>query len=309
MKIPRRNFIGGTIAGLGAALFDYSRAAEVPQEQLAAFDPYEMVPLGKTGLTVSRVGFGTGMNGSNHASNQTRLGKEKFSALIKGCYDRGVRFFDMADLYGTHPYVLEALKGVKREELTLCTKLWYNRGGIPTPLEERPDADKMIELFLKQIGTDYLDLVLLHCMTKGDWTTALEKQMTLMDQMKKKGVIRAHGVSIHSLAALKTAASEPWVDSVHARINPYGEAMDGTPQEVLPVLQQMRQAGKGVVGMKIIGAGKFRDSDLQRNHSIDFVLNCGCVDMVIVGFESLEETDDFAARVRNTPRRNKPVTS
>lgn len=308
MKIARRNFIAGTLTGLGAAFLNYTHAAETPAG-LSAFDPYEMVPLGKTGLTVSRVGLGTGMNGGNHESNQTRLGKEKFSELLKGCYDRGVRFFDMADLYGSHPYVLDALKDIKREDIVLCTKLWYNRGGIPTPLEERPDADKMIEVFLKQIGTDYIDLVLLHCMVKDNWTSVLDKQMNLMAAMKKKGIIRAHGVSVHSLGALKTAAAEPWVDSVHARINPYGEAMDGTPQEVLPVLKQFRDSGKGVVGMKIVGAGKFRDSDLQRNHSVDFVLNCGCVDMMIVGFESLQEADDFATRVRNTPRRSEPVTS
>lgn len=308
MKIARRNFIGGTLAGLGAMLFDYSKGADTAVG-LSAFDPYELVPLGKTGLKVSRVGLGTGMNGFNQQSNQTRLGKEVFSKLIRGCFERGIRFFDMADMYGTHSYVLPALEGVNRDQVTLCTKLWYRQGGLPTPVQERPDADKMIDRFLKEIGTDYIDLVLLHCLTEDDWPSKYEKQMKLMEDLKKKGVIRAHGVSCHSLGALKTAAAEPWVDSIHARINPYGESMDGTPQEVLPILKQIKDNGKGIVGMKIIGAGKFRDSDLQRNHSIDFVLNSGCVDMVIIGFESLEETDDFATRVKNTPRRSTPVTS
>lgn len=306
MVMHRRDFLSGTLAGLGALLFSTSQASS---EGLSGFDPYEMVPLGKTGLTVSRVGFGTGMNGSNQQSNQTRLGEEKFSQLIRGCYDRGIRFFDMADLYGTHPYVLKALKDVKREDITLCTKLWYLSGGIPTPLEERPDADKMIERFLKEIGTDYIDIVQLHCMTKKDWPSVYEKQLTLMDQLKKKGVIRAHGVSCHSLDALKTAATEPWVDSVHARINPYAEAMDGSVEEVLPVLKQHRENGKGVTGMKIIGAGKFRHSDSQKNDSIDFVLNSGCVDMVIIGFESLAEVDDFAGRVKSAPRRTESPAS
>lgn len=308
MKMPRRSFIGGSLAGLGAMLVKFAGASETPADT-PTFNPYELVPLGKTGLTVSRVGLGTGMNGFNQQSNQTRLGKEKFTALLRGCYDRGVRFFDMADLYGTHSYVLDALRDVPRDELTLCTKLWYRKGGIPIPQEERPDADKMIERFLKEIGTDYLDMVLLHCVTEENWPVVYEKQLKLMDDLKKKGVIRAHGVSCHSLAALKTAAAEPWTDSVHARLNPYGESMDGSPEEVLPVLRQLREAGKGVVGMKIIGAGKFRNSDRQRNHSVDYVLNSGGVDMVIVGFESLEETDDFAARVRNTPIQSRPAAS
>jgi len=308
MKMPRRSFIGGSLAGLGAMFVRFAGASE-PAPDTPTFDPYEMVPLGKTGLTVSRVGLGTGMNGFNQQSNQTRLGKEKFSALLGGCYDRGVRFYDLADLYGSHSYILDALKGVRREELILSSKIWYRKGGIPIPYEERPDADKMIERFLKEIGTDYLDIVQLHCVTEKDWPHVYEKQLKIMEDLKKKGVIRAHGISCHSLEALRTAASEPWVDVVHARINPYGESMDGSAEEVVPVLNKLHEAGKGVIGMKIIGAGKFRNSDRQRNHSIDFVFNSPCVDMVIVGFESLEETDDFAARVRNTPRRSGPAVS
>jgi predicted aldo/keto reductase-like oxidoreductase len=308
MKMHRREFLGGTLAGLGAMFLNPSSRAD-EAGGLSTFDPYEKVPLGKTGLTVSRIGLGTGMRGSNQQSNQTRLGKEKFSELIKGCFDRGISFFDMADLYGSHPYVLDALKGVNRDKVTLCTKLWFHKGGIPIPQEERPDADQMIERFLKEIGTDYIDIVQLHCMTNDNWPSLFEKQMTLMDKLKQKGVIRAHGVSCHSLGALKTAAAEPWVDVVHARINPYGQSMDGSPEDVLPVLQQFHDNGKGIVGMKLIGEGKFRNSDMQRNHSIDFVLNCGCVDMMIVGFESLEEVDDFAVRVQNTLRRSKPVIS
>lgn len=303
MKIPRRKFISSGLIGLGGLILGArSYAQSLPE--IKTFDPWEIVPLGKTGIKVSRVGLGTGMNGFNQQSNQTRLGADKFRELIRGCYDRGVRLFDTADLYGSHPYLIPALSGIKRENYVIVSKIWYNRGGIPIPENERPDADKMVQRFLKELGTDYIDLVLLHCMTDENWPTKFEKQLKLLEDLKQKGLIRAHGVSCHSLEALKTAASEPWVDSVHARINPYGESMDGDPDVVVPVLQRFHQAGKGVVGMKIIGAGKFRTSDLKRNNSIDFTLNLGCVDTMIVGFEKLEEVDDFAIRVQNTPRRN-----
>ncbi|HOK96647.1 MAG TPA: aldo/keto reductase, partial [Anaerohalosphaeraceae bacterium] len=223
--------------------------------------------------------------------------------LIAGCFERGINWFDMADLYGSHPYVLPALNGVERDKVVLVSKIWLGRAGVAIPQEERLDVGKTIDRFLKEIGTDYLDLVLLHCMTDKNWPSRYETQMTVLDQLKKKGVVRAHGVSCHSLDALKTAAAEPWVDSVHARINPYGTSMDGEPDVVVPVLEQIHAAGKGVVGMKLIGEGRFRDSDLKRNYSVEFVLNLGTVDTMVVGFENLEEVDDFARRVRMAIRR------
>lgn len=303
MKIPRRTFLGSSMLGLGGLLLgERTYGAQTPQ--IDGFDPYEKVELGKTGLKVSRVGLGTGMKGSNRQSNQTRLGAEKFSELIRGCYDRGINLFDLADLYGSHAYLVPALKDIPRDQYVLVSKIWFHRGGIPEPQDERPDADKTVERFLKEIGTDYIDLVLLHCMTDKDWPARFEKQMELLAGLKKKGLIRALGVSCHSLDALKTAATEPWVDSVHARVNPYGASMDGEPEVVVPVLDAIHAAGKGVVGMKLIGEGKFRDSDMKRNHAVEFVLNLKSVNTMIVGFENLSEVDDFAGRVRAAIRRN-----
>jgi len=156
--------------------------------------------------------------------------------------------------------------------------------------------------FLKEIGTDYLDLVLLHCVVSADWPQELRKQMDLLAQLKQKGVIRAHGVSCHSIPALEAAAAEPWVDSVHTRINPYGMSMDGAPEKVVPVLQKLHAAGKGVVGMKIIGEGRLRNDEEKRDASARFVLGLGCVDVLNIGFEKVEEIDDFAARVQKVPK-------
>jgi predicted aldo/keto reductase-like oxidoreductase len=126
--------------------------------------------------------------------------------------------------------------------------------------------------------------------------------MDLLAKLKEKGIIRAHGVSCHSLDALKLCATEPWVDSVHTRINPYGMVMDGKPEEVVPVLKQIHAAGKGVVGMKIMGEGRLRDDDEKRDASVKFALTLGCVDVLNVGCESIAEVDDLAARIRRVPR-------
>lgn len=299
MKIHRRKFLTQTALGFGAAILTPHLLAETKPAP-NCFDPYECVSLGHSKLKVSRVCLGTGMKGGKRESNQTRLGKQKFEALIREAHERGVRMYDLADLYGTHPYVIPALQGIARDKFQVCTKIWFRSGGIPEP--ERPDADVCVERFLRELKTDYIDLVLLHCVVSPKWPEELRRQMDLLAKLKEKGVIRAHGVSCHSLAALSACVTEPWVDSVHTRINPYGMSMDGKPEEVVPVLKQIHAAGKGVVGMKIMGEGRLRDDDEKRNASVNFALKLGCVDVLNVGCESMAEVDDLATRIKRVIR-------
>ena len=156
----------------------------------------------------------------------------------------------------------------------------------------------VVERFLRELKTDYIDLVLLHCVESPKWPEELRKQMDILANLKSKKVIRAHGVSCHSLPALQAVIDEPWVDSVHTRINPTGASMDGPVDKVVPVLQAIHAKGKGVVGMKIMGEGRYRNNDELRNQSVNFVLGLGCVDILNVGCENLGEVDDFASRVK-----------
>ena len=299
MKIQRREFVKRSAFGLGGILagMPLASAAELKP---AFFDAYETVGIGQTKLKVSRFCLGTGMRGYNRQSNHTRMGKQKLEALLQGAYERGIRVFDMADLYGTHPYLLPALKGIPRDKYAIITKVWLHPGGLQET--ERPGAEVSVNRFLKEIGTDYLDLVLLHCMSSAKWPEEQRQHMDGLAKLKDKGVIRAHGVSCHSVAALEAAAAEPWVDSVHTRINPYGMSMDDKPEKVVPVLKKLHAAGKGVVGMKIIGEGRLRDDAEKRDESARFVLGLGCVDVLNIGFEKIEEIDDFAGRVSKVPR-------
>lgn len=298
-RMRRREFLRRTAlaAGLVALTGPWLRAEE---SQPRRFDPFETVTLGKSGIRTSRFSLGTGMRGGNRQSNHTRMGREKLQALIRESYERGTRLFDLADLYGTHPYLIPALEGVPRDRYQIVTKIWFRPGGIPEP--ERPDADVVVERFLRELKTDYIDLVLLHCVTSPNWPRELSKQMEILARLKEKGIIRAHGVSCHSLEALKAAAEEPWVDSVHARINPFQMSMDGPPDEVVPVLRKIKAAGKGIVGMKLVGEGRLRNDPDKRDESIRFVLGLGCVDVMTVGCETIQEVDDFTERVRKVPR-------
>ncbi len=291
MRMDRRQFLTTTIAGAGAMMLSQQAPAA---DQAGSNDPFQLVPLNKTGIKVSLIGLGTGMRGGMRQSNHTRMGKDKFEALVKHAWDRGVRLFDLADMYGTHTYFAEAAKGFPREKYAITTKIWVRPGALPE--RERPDADILLDRFRKELKTDYIDLVLIHCMTDIKWQDQQKRYMDKLAELKEKKVIRAHGVSIHSLEALKTCATSPWVDSVHARINAFGVAMDDKPEAVAPVLKDIHAAGKGVVGMKLIGEGKFQD-DLRKNESIKYVLGLGAVDTMIVGCETPEQIDDFAKRV------------
>ena len=259
-------------------------------------DPFRIVTLGKTGIKTTLLGMGTGFTGGNRSSNITRAGVAE--SLIKTAYEKGIRYFDCADSYGTHPYTRDALKPYPRESYVVGTKMWVLRGGIPEP--ERPDADIVVDRFRKELNTDYIDIVQLHCMMTGTWTDEQKRQMEILDNLKAKGIVKAHGVSVHSFQALEAAADSPWVDVIHVRINPFGISMDSKdPAQVVPVIEKMHKAGKGIIGMKLIGNGNYRDDSARIDEALKFVLGLGTVDMVIIGFEQPEQVDNYIGRFRN----------
>lgn len=299
MSIPglnRRKFIAALSMGTAHLLFDNPLLAS--GKPVRSNDPLQTIRLGKSGLESSLIGIGTGVHGGSRSSFLTRQDKNKSIGVIRHAYDRGVRFFDCADTYGTHPLMAEALQKMDRDQITLCSKIWVRPGGIPEP--ERPDADTVIDRFRKELNTDYLDMVQIHCMVDTDWTDSQKRQMEILENLKAKGIVRAHGVSVHSLDAMKKAAASPWVDIIHVRINPYGIAMDKPePEEVVEVINQLHESGKGVIGMKLVGNGEYRDDSQKIDHALKFVLGLGSVDMMIVGFETTDQIDNYLTRTEN----------
>lgn len=287
-------------AGAGTLLIGKTAFASPLYTSFTGTDPFKIVPLGRSGLRTTLLGMGTGYNGYNNSSNITRAGKESAIGLIRYSYETGIRFFDCADAYGTHPHTKEALKDFPRDSYTLCSKILVNRDGISTP--ERPDADVAIDRFRKELDTDYIDLIQIHLMTSGKWTDEQKKQMDILETLKAKKIIKAHGVSVHSLDAMRAAAASPWVDVIHCRINPFGVTMDSSdPGEVTPIIEQMHKSGKGIIGMKLIGSGSYRDDSEKVDQTVKFVLGLGTVDVIIIGFEFPQQIDNFAARMRNVP--------
>ena len=297
-NLSRRKFISKVTASTGSILLAGTALAK-NQRLYTNSNPFQTVQLGNSGIKTSMIGMGTGYNGGNRSCNMTRAGKEKGVELIQYAYERGIRMFDGADLYGTNSFIADALKTKPREDYVLVCKIWVRPEGIPEP--ERPDADVVVDRFRKELQTDYIDILQIHCMVDEDWTDQQKKQMDILQDLKEKQIIRSHGVSIHSLTALKKCVTTPWVDVVHTRVNAFGDAMDDkdNPGNVMSVVNQLHKAKKGVIGMKLIGNGNFRNDPEKIEKSLHYVLKSQSVDMMIVGFEEKWQIDNYAQRVEN----------
>jgi aryl-alcohol dehydrogenase-like predicted oxidoreductase len=283
----RREFLIRSATAAGAvwlsskSIFKAIADQALPQK----FSASDTVTLGGTGIKTSRLAMGTGTVGSGHHSHQTALGVKGLSDLLLNGYDHGLRFFDAADSYGSHPHVAEALKHVPRDKVTVLTKSWAR------------DADAMradLERFRKELGTDYLDVCLMHCVTEADWTDRFRGAMDVLSEAKQKGIIRAHGCSCHTIQALRAAAKSPWVEIDLARINPVSAEMDADPATVVSVLKEMKSAGKAVVGMKILGQGALRN---RQDEGIKYALSLGVLDAFTIGAESKQEQEDLIRRI------------
>lgn len=289
-KITRRRFIKTGVAGVAGLTIAGSGISAVSCAPASV--TVDKVKLGKTGLAVSRIAMGTGTVGYNKGSNQTRQGMDAFVKMAHHAYERGIRFFDMADGYGSHPFVGEAIKTLPREKLTLLSKVWTHEDGS----ENNLPVDKTLDRFRQEIGTDYIDILLMHCLSQGNWDKTRTHYMDGLAKAKQDGIIKAVGVSCHNIDALRLAASHPWIDVIMARINPFGTKMDGTPDEIKAILAEAQSNGKGVIAMKIFGEGEHVRDD-EREESIRFALTQGNISCMTLGMESETQIDDAVERV------------
>lgn len=281
--IKRRDFLRGAL-GLASActLGSLKLPAGLPGKVSAG----DRVKLGSTGIEVSRLSMGCGTHGVGGHSNQSALDIQGLSDTLSYCFDQGITLWDTADAYGTHPHVREALRKVGRNRVVITTKSWSRTAdGIANDLER----------YLKELGADHVDIFLLHCLTEPDWPQRMQGAMEVLAREREKGMIRAHGVSCHSIGALRAAARNPWVMVDLARLNPASLAMDADPPTVISVLREMRAQGKGVYCMKIVGGGRLPHARIDE--SLTFALASGAVDAFTIGFESKQQVADIVGRL------------
>ena len=283
--MKRRDFIKTTALGVGGAWLGTRTIPRAWARPVGNFSATDIVTIGKTGIQTTRLAMGTGTVGYNHRSNQTQLGIQGLADLLHRGYDHGLRFFDTADSYGSHPHVAEALKRVPREKVIILTKSWArDEAGM------RADLDR----FRKELNTDYLDIVLMHCLQELDWPVRFRGAMDAISEAQEKGIVRAHGCSCHTIGALRQAAKSPWVQVMLSRINPIGSHMDADPDTVLATLREGKSNGKGIIGMKILGQGDMRQ---RQDEALRYALSLGVLDAFTIGAENASEQDDLLRRI------------
>jgi predicted aldo/keto reductase-like oxidoreductase len=291
MSLSRRDFLGQTALAAGAAALAAGTPNPAPAAARKLASAADQVTLGRSGVRTSLLGIGTGSVGVKRSSNQVKLGQEKFTKLLGHAFDRGITYIDAADQYGSHLYVREAIKTLKvpRERLFIQTKTRALNAEV---------AKADIERFREELGTPYLDTLLMHCMTKKGWPADMRPVMDVLSDAKAKGWVKAVGVSCHGIDPLRAAVDCDWVDVDLARINPVGvkARMDSTPEDVVPCLSTMHAKGKGILGMKILGEGTFKAVE-ERRASLKFVLGLGCVDAFVIGFETPQQIDEICSLI------------
>jgi predicted aldo/keto reductase-like oxidoreductase len=290
-SFDRRTFIGQSVALIGSTFL--SRTATGATAPPTATD---VVPLGKTGAKICRLGFGTG---TSSGSVQRGLTQEGFTRLIRYAYDRGVTYIDTADNYRTHQLIREAIKGLPRERLFIQTKMpWHKPPFTETPLKE-------IDRYRQELGVDYIDSLLIHCATRPTWPDDLKRMMDAFSEAKERKLIRLKGVSCHGMPALTRATGEDWVDVHLARVNPQAHHMDGVDGSwkepgnfpaATAEIREMHRKGRGVIGMKMIGNGDFTNPQ-DREKAIRYAMTCGFVDAIVIGFASSAEVDEAISRM------------
>jgi len=283
-RIHRRQFVSQTLAG-ATALWSGVHSSWLSAAPLVKKAASDRVVLGHTGIKLSRLAMGSGTNGTNYSSDQVRLGLKGFTDLLVYGFDQGVNFWEAADQYGSHACLNAGMKQVGRDRLVLLTK---------THARTAPQMQADLDRFRKELGTDCIDIVLLHCMTSAQWPEERRGAMDVLEAAREKGIIRAHGVSCHTLDALLVAAKHPWVQVDLARVNPIQAYMDADPATVISVFREMKKAGKGVIGMKIMGQGKLSNNP---NRAIEHAAKLDCLDCFTIGFTNSKQLDEVVSKV------------
>jgi len=281
-RYSRRDFIktglaAGTLAGVGSLPMHAARPAAT-----------DMVTLGKTGMRVTRLAFGTG---SNNGHVQHDLGQAQFTRLIHYAYERGIRFFETAEAYVTPAMLGVALKGLPRESYQLMTKVTTVEGVDP---QQRFDEMRRIS------DTEYFDIMLLHYQHTDRWVSETQRwQDGILEAQAKKTILR-RGASVHGLPALRQMPGNKWLEIAMIRMNHNGTRMDalnyddsgpGNRDEVVEHVKQVRMEGMGVISMKLVGDGTFTRHD-DRAAAMKFAFRNAGVDCVTVGFKNTQEIDE-----------------
>jgi len=248
----------------------------------------DLVTLGRSGIKVTRLAFGTGtMSGQVQRS----LGQDAFTRLVRHAYDSGIRFFETSESYGEmHKMLGVALKGLPRDSYQFMSKV-TTRDGV--------DPQQKFDELRRLANTEYFDIMLLHWQHTATWPADTGRWQDAILEVQSKKVILSHGASVHGLPALRRVPGHKWLDVAMIRVNHTGKSMDaedyntqgpGDVPQVVTHVQEVRKQGMGVISMKLAGEGTFDREDRRR--AMRFAFRSAGVDCVTVGYKSPAEVDE-----------------
>jgi predicted aldo/keto reductase-like oxidoreductase len=275
----RRQFVGKSLLTGGAIA---AGALQLPAWCATKRDANDVVTLGPDKLRPSRLAIGTG---TFSGSVQRKLGLVGLADLLHFGYDQGLTFWDSGDSYKTHPHLKEALTRVPREKVFIQTKI-----AARTAEQMRAALDRCRQ----EAGVDYFDSVLIHCLTTADWPQQRVGAMDALSEAREKGIVRSFGASFHSVEAINTGAKTPWLRLAQVRINPIGVQMDADPASVIAAVRGLKAAGKGVIGMKILGEGAMSD---RVDEALRHAVSLDCIDCFSIGAADRKELADLLKRI------------
>lgn len=288
MSSSRRDFLK---ASLAATALPAVAAATVSTKAAAT----DWVTLGKSNVQVTRLALGTG---THSGAQQRHLGQDEFTRMVRYAYDNGIRFFETADAYHGMPEMLSvALKGLTRDSYRLMTKYDVHHSEDPMAAVHRLNA---------ALGTDYVDIMLLHCVRSPNWPEETKHLQDAFQEAKEKKLMMAHGASVHGKQALAAFPGNPFLDVAMIRMNHEGAHMDtpsmqdidekGDVPFVVDHMQRTKAGGAGIISMKLVGEGEFKNPN-DRQAALNYAFRKAGVDCVTIGFGSTSEIDEAIKRI------------
>lgn len=250
------------------------------------------VPLGNTGIEVSRLCLGTGTTGFNCQSAQSKTPVSAYAELLRRAYELGVTFWDTSDDYGTYPHLKAGLAGLDRRGIVLTSKTWALSA---------KEARKSVEDALGALDTDYLDVFLLHEVDSPEELARRSEALDALHACKREGLIRAVGLSTHAILTAEHVIGHPLIEVVMTNYNKANLHMDANLKDYGKALEAARSLGQGTYVMKTLAEGKLGGEVAD---ALGFNLSKPWIDAVTVGIRTereLEELVEVAERFDLTP--------
>lgn len=220
----------------------------------------EYARLGNSDIEVSKLCLGC-MSFGDPASNMHAwtLSPGESEKIIRHALDLGINFFDTANSYSagtSEEYLGRAIKrNAVRDKVVLASKVYYNEGALSAGAIERE-----IEGTLKRLGTDYLDLYIIH---RFDYNTPVEETLYALDKLVKAGKVRALGASAmfgYQFHNLQTAAEKNGLTGFVSMQNHYNPLYREDERELIPVC---RQYGVSLTPYSPLAAGRVARAELD----------------------------------------------